>query len=77
LVDRDVIFEKIANIQRCLRRIKDKTGLNSATLDDLDTQEIFILNLQRTIQSTIDLASHIVADEGLGLPGSIKESFSL
>jgi len=77
LVDRDIIFEKIANIQRCLKRIKEKTSLDPNTLEGLDTQEIFILNLQRAIQSAIDLASHVVADEGLGLPGSIKENFSL
>jgi len=77
LVDFDIIFEKIANIQRCLKRIKDKTELEPDTLDELDTQEIFILNLQRAIQSSIDLASHIVADEGLGLLGSLKENFSL
>lgn len=77
MVDRDVVFEKVGNIQRCLRRIREKTGMDPASLDDLDIQEIFVLNLQRATQSAIDLAAHIVADEGLGLPRSLKENFRL
>jgi len=67
----------VGNIQRCLRRIREKTGMDPASLDDLDIQEIFVLNLQRATQSAIDLAAHIVADEGLGLPRSLKENFRL
>jgi uncharacterized protein YutE (UPF0331/DUF86 family) len=75
MVDEDIIFEKIANIQSCLKRIKDKTQLNPKTLDDIDVQDIFVLNLQRAIQSTIDLAAHIIAEEGLGLPESLRDNF--
>jgi len=77
MVDRDVVFSKINSIQRCLKRIKDVSGLKPDSLDDLDTQEIVILNLQRAIQSSIDLAAHIVADEGLGVPSEIRENFNL
>lgn len=77
MVDRDVVIGKISSIQRCLKRIKHVTGLNPDSLDDLDTQEIVILNLQRAIQSSIDLAAHIVADEGLGVPSELRENFNL
>jgi len=77
MVDRDIVFAKINSIQRCLKRIRDKTGLNPDSLDNLDTEEIFILNLQRAIQASIDLASHIVADEGLGLPQELRDNFDL
>lgn len=77
MVDRDVVIGKISSIQRCLKRIEDVTGLNPDSLDDLDTQEIVILNLQRAIQSSIDLAAHIVADEGLGVPSELRENFNL
>ena len=59
--DRDVVLAKAAAIQRCLRRIEEVTGLKPASLADQDTQDIFVLNLQRAIQSAIDLASHIIA----------------
>jgi len=77
MVDRDVILEKVKQIQRCLRRIHDKTRGNPASLADLDVQDIFVLNLQRAVQSSIDLAAHVVAEEGLGLPSELHENFSL
>jgi uncharacterized protein YutE (UPF0331/DUF86 family) len=75
--DRDVVLAKIAAIQKCLRRIKEVTGLDPDRLDELNTQDIFILNLQRAIQSTIDLATHVVASEGLGIPDTIRGNFVL
>ena len=77
MVDRDVVQAKIAIIQRCLRRIKDVTGLDPKRLDDLDTQDIFVLNLQRAVQATIDLAAHVVGAEGLGVPQDLRENFRL
>jgi len=77
MLDPDVVLAKVANIQRCLRRISEVTANNPSALDDIDKQDIFILNLQRAIESTIDIAVHIVASEGLGLATTIKENFSL
>ncbi len=73
--DKDVVFAKAASIQRCLRRIKEVTGLQPDSLDDMNIQDIFVLNLQRAVQSAIDLASHIIASEGLGIPDTIKDHF--
>lgn len=77
MVDKDIVLEKVKNIQNCLKRIQEKTRGNPATLLNIDVQEIFVLNLQRAVQSAIDLAAHIVSDEGLGLPNELKENFSL
>jgi uncharacterized protein YutE (UPF0331/DUF86 family) len=35
------------------------------------------LNLQRAVQAVIDLAAHIVASEGFGLPETIRDNFRL
>lgn len=51
--------------------------LDPASLDDINRQDIFVLNLQRAIQASIDLASHIVASEGLGLPETVRDNFTL
>jgi hypothetical protein len=56
MVDRDVVFGKVAIIKRCLQRIKDVTRLDPKSLDAIDAQEIFILKLQRAAQAAIDLA---------------------
>jgi len=75
MVDRDIVQAKVAIVQRCLKRIKNVTGLDPSKLDDLDTQDIFALNLQRAVQATIDLAAHVVGAEGLGLPRDLRENF--
>jgi len=77
MVDRDIILEKISNIQRCLKRIREKTGLNPNSLDSMDTQDIFVLNLLRAIESSIDITSHVVASENLGLSKTVRENFAL
>lgn len=77
MVDRDVVYGKVTNIQNCLRRIRDVTGLNPDRLDDIDVQDVFVLNLQRAVQSALDLAAHVIATEGLGQPASLRESFVL
>ena len=75
--DKDVVMAKIAIIQRCLKRIEETTGHIPESLDDIDKQDIFVLNLQRSVQAVIDLATHIVASEGLGLPDTIKDNFRM
>jgi len=75
--DKDVVMAKAAIIQRCLKRIQETTHLDPESLNDIDKQDIFVLNLQRAVQAVIDLATHIVASEGLGLPDTIKDNFHL
>jgi uncharacterized protein YutE (UPF0331/DUF86 family) len=75
--DRDVVLAKVTAIQRCLRRIRDVTGLDAARLGDLDVQDIFVLNLQRAIQSSVDLATHVIASEGLGISDTVRGNFAL
>jgi len=73
--DRDVVFAKVASIQKCLRRIKEVTGLKPDSLDEINVQDIFVLNLQRAVQSTIDLAAHVIASEALGIPDTVRDNF--
>ena len=75
--DRDVVLAKVAAIQKCLKRIRDVTGLVPDRLEEPDAQDIFVLNLQRAVQSTIDLATHVVASESLGIPDTIRANFAL
>lgn len=75
--DRDIVLAKVASIQKCLARIVDVTSLDPASLDDIDRQDIFVLNLQRGIQACLDLASHVVASESLGLPETMRDNFTL
>ena len=77
MIDPDIIYAKIGSIQNCLVRIRVTTRLNPERLEDWDIQDIFVLNLQRAVQTTIDLAAHIISAEGLGVPDTLRDSFVL
>lgn len=75
MVEKDIILAKTAIVQRCLQRIKDTTHLEADSLSDFDVQDIFVLNLQRGIQATIDIATHVIASEGWDLPDTQRKHF--
>ena len=62
-MDTDVIKTKLVSLQRCMERIRQKTPANAQQLaEDFDLQDILILNLQRAVQISIDIATSILAD---------------
>jgi len=73
----DIVIEKINIIRRCLSRIKDVTGQDVVSLENIDKQDIFILNLQRAIQACIDLAQIIISEHNWSLPDTYRESFNI
>jgi uncharacterized protein YutE (UPF0331/DUF86 family) len=76
-VTRDVALGKLATIERCLQRIRTVTGGDADRVDDIDVEEIVVLNLQRAIQASIDLAAHLISGKGWGLPDSLKAHFQI
>lgn len=77
MVDPDLLLQKMASRRQCVQRVEEVTGVDPKRLEDEDIRDIHVPNLQPAVQSAIDLASHVVADEGLGLPSSLKETFPL
>lgn len=76
MIDKEILLSKADRVHRHVKRIKEK---RPATLQEflsvLDLQDIILFNLQMAIQNCIDMASHVISDEGLGLPGSTNEMF--
>jgi uncharacterized protein YutE (UPF0331/DUF86 family) len=78
MVDKDLIIAKCSSVKRHLNRIKEKRDTDLKTfLKDLDRQESILFNLQMSIQNCIDIAAHIISEEGVGVPGSTNEMFYL
>ncbi|MEI8358695.1 MAG: DUF86 domain-containing protein [Deltaproteobacteria bacterium] len=73
----DVVLVKLATIDRCLERIRSVTRGDPEAVNDLDVEEIVVLNLQRAIQATIDLAAHVIAGRNWGLPDSLRAHFRI
>ena len=78
MVDKDLVLSKASSVKRHLNRIKEKRDIDLQTfLKDLDRQESILFNLQMAIQNCIDIAAHIISEEGVGVPGSTSEMFYL
>jgi uncharacterized protein YutE (UPF0331/DUF86 family) len=78
VVDKDLIYAKASAIKRHCKRITAKSGVDVEIFKiDLDRQESVLFNLQKAIQNCIDIAAHIVSEEGYGVPGSSNELFYL
>ena len=74
----DVVLNKTATIERCLRRVREEYAGDPARLtDDITRQDAIILNLQRACQASIDLATHLVRLRGLGAPQTSRDAFEM
>lgn len=71
-----VLLAKLTSLQRCIKRIRSKVPDSVEELSrDLDLQDIIVLNLQRAVQVSVDLAAYIVAELDLPSPSTMSESF--
>lgn len=78
MVDRDLILLKASAVNKHLNRVREKRLTDfQAFMTDLDRQESILFNLQMAIQNCIDMAAHIISEEGFGLPGSTNDMFYL
>ena len=78
MVDTDLILAKAGSVKRHLNRVVEKGNTDLETfLGDIDRQESILFNLQMAVQNCIDIAAHIISEEGLGVPGSNNEMFYL
>lgn len=76
MVDRDIILAKAGSVKRHLGRVMEKRNTDLQTfLNDIDRQESILFNLQMAVQHCIDIAAHIISEEGFGVPGSTNEMF--
>ncbi len=77
MVERDVVIAKAATIERCLARVAEVRSRVPGTLLPIDVEDIVVLNVTRAVQAAADLAAHIIAAEGYGLPDSLAAGFTL
>ena len=76
-MDTDVIKAKLVSLQRCMQRIRTKTpGSAQELAADFDLQDILVLNLQRAVQISTDIATTILA-ESASVPPTMAEAFLL
>lgn len=72
----DVLLNKAAVIERCIRRVREEYQADPdlASMTHLDA---LTLNIERACQACIDMAMHVVAKQRMGVPQSSAEAFVL
>ncbi len=74
----DVVINKAAIIERCIRRILEEyNGKETVWRENFTVQDSIILNLQRACEASIDLANLVVKKRKLGVPQNSRDSFDL
>ena len=73
----DILYNKISIIERCLKRVDEVYESNPENLEDYTKQDSIVLNILRVIETTIDIAMHIVSVKKLGLPQNSRDAFKL
>ena len=78
MVDRDLIIAKAASVRVHLDRIAARAGADlQVFMSDLDRQDVVSFNLHLAVENCIDIAAHIISENGWGVPGSASEMFYL
>jgi len=73
----DVALNKLASIERCLRRVAEEYQGQPARLENFTVQDSIVLNVQRACEAAIDMAMHVVAKRRLGVPQDARSAFEL
>ena len=75
-MDKDLLLSKLESLRRCLRRVQDKTPPSAEILhSDPDVQDIIVLNLERAVQTCVDIGLHIVSDREIPVPDTMAQTF--
>lgn len=74
----DVLINKAATIERCVKRAREEYAYNPATFaTDYTRQDAAILNIQRACEAALDMGQHLIRRDKLGVPQSARDVFSL
>ena len=74
-MDQILIREKLEALRYCVARVAEKCPAGLAQLESsADLQDIIVLNLTRSVQLCIDIASHIIAASDEAAPSTMADA---
>lgn len=78
MTDPLLVLRKLSLLREHLSRVRRRRPHSREALrDDVDLQDALAMSLLVAVQEAIDIAMHVAADEGWGLPASHAEAFDL
>jgi uncharacterized protein YutE (UPF0331/DUF86 family) len=76
MVDADLVAAKLRELAERIARVRARVPSQTSTLAaDRDTLELIAFNLMLALQSCLDIASHLIADEGWPPAVTLGEAF--
>lgn len=77
-MDKDIYYNKVESLRKCIARIAAKTPNQPTELEkNIDLQDIICLNLERAVQTCVDIASLVIAESDEQAPETMRESFAI
>ena len=73
----DIVLNKTEIIKRCIRRVTEEYAHNPQNLENFTKQDSITLNIQRACEAVIDLGMHVIAERGLGIPQTSRDTFEI
>ena len=73
----DIILAKAAAVRKCVKVIRQLWFDNDPVVPDWVRLDVTVLNIQRAVESCLDLANHLIATNSWGLAGSAIESIGI
>ncbi len=74
----EVILNKVAVVERCLKRISEEyEGHEDELTTNFSRQDAIVLNLLRACEATLDIAMRAVRIKKLGVPQDSREAFKM
>lgn len=78
MTDRLIVLKKLAMLREHAGRVRRRRPASCEVFEaDIDIQDAVALSFLVAVQEANDIAMHLAADEGWGLPGSYAEAFEL
>jgi uncharacterized protein YutE (UPF0331/DUF86 family) len=78
VTDTTIVLRKLASLCDHVGRVRRRRPADPALFRaDVDLQDALSMSLLVAVQEALDIALHMAADEGWGLPASYVESFEL
>lgn len=78
MTDEILVLRKLTILREHVSRVRRRRPDDVESFrDDTDVQDAMSLSLLVAIQEALDIAMHVCADEGWGIPASYAESFDI
>jgi uncharacterized protein YutE (UPF0331/DUF86 family) len=78
VTDTAIVLRKLTVLREHAHRVAQRRPSDAeAYARDIDCQDATAMSLFVAIQESVDIAMHIAADDGFGIPGSYGDAFQL